>query len=566
MNLKTLSIKFACTALLFGAVAATGCGGSDDETGGSGGGNTSTVAVRATLSLGSYYDENSNMVSPLWKQDVKGTLVAGVAGEAKVATATAMQLGSQKGEFLFNIAAPSTAVPVASWYPAEAAVKCVDATLKTRLETNQTGVITPLLLGHDVTTVKQVSLSLMQYWCTMFIRINKGSHTITKATVKANNGENIAGDIAIDMAKWTVTASEPTISVTPAQPLDCSVAEQSLAVMLPPVTLSKGYTVTLYTTDGSTFTIESDDAVELKSGRTIDTSGASSTFATKLLFCGNTSAIIIDAATAAATGNYREAIEWEWNSEAAASVIPGLAKDRCRVGEGKIVDNGNQILFMGSTGWCALVSKESKQISFYTTNCPNVHSGDVLPGGFVALACSTGTATYNNKVMLYNGSGKLQGSYDLQSAHGIVWNSATERLYALGGKVLQIYKFVTTSATSGSLVLEREVPTPVNSMHDLMLVTPNILTTAGKGCYLYDIANNSFSPAIKHFSQYTGLKSVNYNMATGEAWYTDATVPEGNQEWSTHTLRYTSDIDATTVNRTIRIEDIDVYKVRVYSW
>jgi len=34
---------------------------------------------------------------------------------------------------------------------------------------------------------------------------------------------------------------------------------------------------------------------------------------------------------------------------------------------------------------------------------------------------------------------------------------------------------------------------------------------------------------LAHFSACTALKSVNYNEDTGEAWYTDATVPEGDQ-------------------------------------
>ena len=71
---------------------------------------------------------------------------------------------------------------------------------------------------------------------------------------------------------------------------------------------------------------------------------------------------------------------------------------------------------------------------------------------------------------------------------------------------------------------------------------------------------------MKLFAASTAIKSLNYNDETGEMWYTDATVPEGSQSWSSQTIRYATDMNGSAATRTIRVPDQDMYKVRVMSW
>ena len=102
-------------------------------------------------------------------------------------------------------------------------------------------------------------------------------------------------------------------------------------------------------------------------------------------------------------------------------------------------------------------------------------------------------------------------------------------------------------------------------MHDLTAVNSHSLCIAGKSAYVYNTASGTFSE-LTHFSACTALKSVNYNEDTGEAWYTDATVPEGYQDWTTQTLRHTSNVKNGEADLLIRIPDLSVYKVRVLRW
>ena len=68
------------------------------------------------------------------------------------------------------------------------------------------------------------------------------------------------------------------------------------------------------------------------------------------------------------------------------------------------------------------------------------------------------------------------------------------------------------------------------------------------------------------FASSTAIKSINYNDDTGELWYTDSTIPEGSQAWSTQTIRYATDRNGAAATCMIKVPNLDMYKVRVMSW
>lgn len=264
--------------------------------------------------------------------------------------------------------------------------------------------------------------------------------------------------------------------------------------------------------------------------------------------------------------DYRNAVVWRWDSRSVAPVL-GISESQCRVGEGKPVDNNRKLLLSGATGWCVLYDRQTDGILWWSTSCPQVHSSDLLPNDRVVLACSSGADANCNKVQVYDlgQNNKVLCQYDLESAHGVVWNESTQRLYAIGGKSLKIYKLKNWESDTPELEEERTVETPKNSVHDLTAVNSHSLCIAGKSAYVYNTASGTFSE-LTHFSACTALKSVNYNEDTGEAWYTDATVPEGDQDWTTQTLRHTSNVKNGEADLLIRIPDLSVYKVRVLRW
>ena len=523
---------YGLLALLAGILLlGTGC--SDDESG------RTLLAAKTNLTLAKYCNAEDGLTSVVWKKGEQAALVVEGPGRTEPVFAEPILPGTERSLFLFNVTAPRDPVAVAAWWPADAQVTCEDGVLKTSIPAAQDGTVSPILLvGHTtgvVNSYEGVDMELSQLGCTMYIRLIQN-----------------------------VTASAPQVTVTPAVPVDCAAGGQTLVALLAPVDLSSGYTVTLYDGDTEVDKLVDNTPVRLAQGGKVDTAEAEK-LPTQLLFCGNNTACVIEVGSEP-PADYRDAVVWRWDSRSVAPVL-GISESQCRVGEGKPVDNNRKLLLSGATGWCVLYDRQTDGILWWSASCPQVHSSDLLPNDRVVLACSSGADANCNKVQVYDlgQNNKVLCQYDLESAHGVVWNESTQRLYAIGGKSLKIYKLKNWESDTPELEEERTVETPKNSVHDLTAVNSHSLCIAGKSAYVYNTASGTFSE-LTHFSACTALKSVNYNEDTGEAWYTDATVPEGDQDWTTQTLRHTSNVKSGEADLLIRIPDLSVYKVRVLRW
>ncbi len=285
---------------------------------------------------------------------------------------------------------------------------------------------------------------------------------------------------------------------------------------------------------------------------------------TLLLVCGSNMVYLIDADAAAANG-YKSSVLWQWNATTAASTLHLDASRLNHLDDCKPVDRGRKLLITSSYNWAVLLDIETKKILWYSKESKNAHSAELLPGNRIAVCCSTGSETDpGDKVQLFDASsyGKLLCDTPFASAHGVVWDSATERLYVGGKSQLDSYKL-----EGDKLVLDKSVKTSsyVTGVHDVTQVNGNTLLLAGKKAALYDIPSGKFTP-LGAFAASTALKSVNHHPSGSEVWYTDATEPEGDYSWSSYLVRHRSDAASGKEDRTIRITDINIYKVRVYRW
>ena len=113
--------------------------------------------------------------------------------------------------------------------------------------------------------------------------------------------------------------------------------------------------------------------------------------------------------------------------------------------------------------------------------------------------------------------------------------------------------------------MKKTIKAPKNGIHDLMRVDNNTLTVAGDHAYLFNVDTELFTE-MTLFSGSASIKSLNYNGETGEIWYTDATIPEGSQSWSSQKIRYSTNKDGSGAERIIKVPDMDMYKVRVRQW
>ena len=547
LKLRLFRVLLLCVGTGF---LAMGCSNDDDS--------PRELSSKTTLTLSKYYNDKGATTLPTWGRNDKAGLFAADQSVPEAVYAAPIQPGSQKSLFLFTLSAPQHAAStVVAFWPSDADLRCENGTLKTVVPTAQTGSVAPILAGKATARLNT---------CTMYVSVKKGNYSVSKAVVKANGGEGIAGELTIGIDDWSASASAQTITVTLPAPLDCSKETQLIPVMIAPVALSQGYTVTLTDTDGNSFSVGKTEPVTLEAGGKHDTDDARSSFVTELVFCGDNMVYMIDAGLANET-TYKDAVTWSWDATEAAAVL-GLDKSRCNhLDDCKPVDNGKKLLCTSSYNWCVLLDIATKEVLFHTTATPNAHSAELLPGNRIVVACSGGESSGNNSIQLYDISQPNRILYQsaLGSAHGVVWNETTQRLYAIGGQSLQIYKLKDWETAAPSLELEKTVQTPQGGLHDMSYVNSNTLCIGGRRAYLYDIGANRFTEMML-FSASTAIKSINYNDETGELWYTDSTNPEGSQSWSTQTIRYSTDKNASTETRTIKVPDLDVYKVRVMNW
>ncbi len=293
----------------------------------------------------------------------------------------------------------------------------------------------------------------------------------------------------------------------------------------------------------------------------------SRTDTTRLVLCGSNMAYIIDAGLVEDGGSYKDAVLWSWDARTAAQDL-GLPVSRMSyLADCKPVDNGERLLVISSTGWCVLLDVKTKEVLFYSTSCPMAHSAAMLPGGRIAVACSVGKTDAHNSVQLYDvsESDRVLDSHELHSAHGVVWNDAKHRLYALGFNEIQVYKLKHWHSSSPKLTLEKIIHVPRLHCHDLGYVNAGTMSVAGESAYLYSIDSGEWTE-MPLFMASTSIKSLNLNPENGEMWYTDATHPEGEFSWSTQTLCHAGGMDAAAPDKIIKVPDINCYKVRVFNW
>ena len=289
-----------------------------------------------------------------------------------------------------------------------------------------------------------------------------------------------------------------------------------------------------------------------------------------LIACGDNRIYIFDARKAASQGTYKNSVLWQWNAATAASKVHLDASSMIRLDDCKAVDDGKKILATSSSNWVVLLDIEKKEVLWYSNNSRNAHSAELMPGNRLVVACSTGNeGTTCNRVQVFDISKVNQElSYvDFESTHGVVYLPSTQRLYVGGKSKLNIYKLVDWDSDKPKLELEESVKTSsyVTGIHEVSKVDENTLLVAGNKAALFDARTKKFT-ALPYFSGSTSLKSVNCLASSKECWYTDATTPEGDFDWSTHTIRHTDSALNGTEQPSIKVDDINMYKVRVYHW
>lgn len=173
--------------------------------------------------------------------------------------------------------------------------------------------------------------------------------------------------------------------------------------------------------------------------------------------------------------------------------------------DGKFVKNRTQILVVGSNGGVALIQYSPKKVLFYANvgASTNPHSAELLPDGTIAVASSAdekltliSTASMDDRSI----SSTYTQSYALAGAHGVVWDSERELLWALG-TTLKAYSYNEDRLTP-ALNLENSTNLPSDtSGHDLNLnLLGKFFVTSNNWSGTYDADSDVFD-TVPFFTQ-----------------------------------------------------------------
>lgn len=529
------------------------------------------VTVKLTASLNSYFGAGKT-VSPIWTAADR-LVVTDIANGAS-AESKASMTGNASSMFSVSLNGLKNGDELVAVLKGSATVK--DGKLCFSIPTEQNGTdITPALAGkfkYDSHKISGADVALSSTGSVLVANVQQAGYMVTDIVLEAVGGEKIAGNVAVDVKNWTYSATDSKITVH-VRDNNPEKGSLSIPILLTPCTLSKGYKLVFKTDKRGDFEFTSNENIEFRPGAYVESGEAKEDKVRKLLACGSNKVYLFNKDKVEWGQRYTNGLIWSWDCTSIQGTVAG-AKSSSHIDDTKIVNNKRQLLVTCSNnnGWCVLLEPDYEKngyakLLFWTNVASNAHSAEYLPGNYVVVACSVDGGDCLQLYSVNKNNVPLK-TYPLQSAHGAVWNDTVKRLYAIGGTSLQIYKW---DETKGELELEKTVQTTpyVDGLHDISLVDANTLILGGHKCALYNVTSSTFT-AVNHFndSGRNGIKSLNYNAVTGECFYTFAVAAthEGSYDWSSHKVRYTDKINGTGIEKYLLVDDINMYKVRVFNW
>jgi hypothetical protein len=235
----------------------------------------------------------------------------------------------------------------------------------------------------------------------------------------------------------------------------------------------------------------------------------------ELILCGDKEVFILDLAAG-------EKKIWSWRAEERPEIPEELRKRFGTTDDCKPADGGAAILITSSGGAVALVERATGRAVFWAA-VENAHSAEMLPGGRILVAGSTGKN--GNRIVLFDRTrpGQELASYPLQGAHGAVWDPETRAVWALGETELHTYALEGWDVATPSLALTRRIALPDAGGHDLRPIPGTrklVLTTRGnvwtldRNCLLFE--------AHDRLGSLEGVKCVDVHPGTGRIAFVQA--------------------------------------------
>lgn len=189
--------------------------------------------------------------------------------------------------------------------------------------------------------------------------------------------------------------------------------------------------------------------------------------------------------------------------------------------------NATSVMAITDNGWIGLAVWEGTSPrgykiwgKYWSSNSPNIHSGELLPNGNMAIASTN--ATYGNWVRVYNTSvatGSNYAQFNLRQAHAVTWDPKYNVLWTCGdtqagsgGKGILTALIVGGTRTAPTLTedVSKRDTTPGRYPHEVSPYFGNkdkLLISDGSGVYIYDKINKTFT-AVPGAANRTNVKGI----------------------------------------------------------
>lgn len=248
----------------------------------------------------------------------------------------------------------------------------------------------------------------------------------------------------------------------------------------------------------------------------------------ELIVCGWDEVYIVDLNAKTENGPRRI---WTWRARD-RSDLPEEFKPLFRTtDECKPFDGGSRILITSSGGGIALVNRADGRVLFYG-RAANAHSAELLPNNRVAVAASHHQAGKGDRLIVFDlaKSNAEILSEELPWGHGVVWDAARNRLWALADKDIRIFDLRDWDTRTPSLRRLETIPLPEGMGHNLSAVsgTSALAISTTNHCWLFDRDTKALRPHPE-LADAKHVKSISYHPATGQVAYVQA---EGDNWWA----------------------------------